>query len=313
MPVEATKDRLKTVLEYEAQLNRREFLELSSRPDPVVRGLQAEAERSKEPFGALHPELVADKLIAAVRIELRNRRKLAEMIPELASVIFEAEFVAGIESRICAAADLIRKQIDDRHWFSRAPECRRAPDVLAAHQALVDAQRRGEQVDYARLFQERQPPDYSPLQRFRFRAAAAVLNARIEFGLMRLRASLGTPDPGERAVFHHAAAMLLASIHDISAAADSLRQQGGDAPALAVQAFAAALVGARDIPAPARLELARLAQALVRAALAPRGARDLPTVARLFADINTAATGQPEVAEVWRHCSPEVVRYFAAP
>lgn len=312
IPVDVIQGRLKAALEYEAQLNRRELVEVSSKPDSGFRALQAEADRRGEIFAALHPELIAEKLIANVRIELKNRRRLAEALPELSSAILEKEFVAGIESRIAAGAGLLRKQIEDNHYFALGyRQSRTAEDVVAGHQALIEAQRRGEQIDCMRLFPYREPPDYSPVQRFRFRAAVAVLLARTEFGLMRLRAALGSQNPGERASFNHVAVNLLASIHDIVASAERLRKQGAEAGAFALQMFAAALAGARDIPVPGRLELAQLGQRLARTALAPRAGRDLQSAARLFSDIAAAASRHPELADAWRECSPELVRLFA--
>ncbi len=312
IPVDVVQGRLKAALEYEAQLNRREYAEVSSKPDARLRALELEADWQGDTFAARHPELIAEKLIANVRIELKNRRRLAEALPELSSAILENEFVSGIEARIAAGAELLRKKIEENHYLAGGCRSSRAEeDAAAGHQALAERQRRGEQIDCMRLLPYPDPPDYSPVHRFRFRAAVAVLLARTEFGLMRLRAALRSHNPGARASFSYVAVNLLAAIHDIVASAEKLRQQGADAGAFAVQAFAAALAGARDVPAPCRLEIAQLGQRLARAALTPRAACDLQAVARLFADIGAAVSQHAELAERWRECSPELVRIFA--
>jgi hypothetical protein len=283
---------LQAVLDYEAQLNRRDLGELHG-PSP-----------------ACDPVAAAERLITAVKIELRNRRKLAAIVPALMAESLEREFLAGVEARITAEADLLRRQIEHGHYFS-GHGSRTAPDVVAAHGAAVDAQRRGAAVDYGRLFPKAGSPDYSALESFSVCAAAAVAIVRTEFGLMRLRGTMSVPNPSQAAAFDHVAINLVAIIWDVAAAADGLRIRSVRHArfALAMQWFAAALVTTDGIGPADRLELARCTQRLTRTALMPAGGREAG--GGLIAEIGARAARSRPIAEAWQRCGAEAARFFA--
>jgi hypothetical protein len=284
-------DDVKAVLDYEAQLNRRDMAELPAPPS------------------AVDPVAAAERLIAGVRIELRNRRKLAAIVPQLLDPVLEEQLLNSVEARIAADTEVLRKQIEHRHYFSGAGS-RTPPELVAAHQGLVDAQRRGATLDYGRLFPDRAAPDYTALESFRVRAAAAAAIVRTEFGLMRLRATMGAPNPGEASAFDHIAVNLVAVIRDIGAAADGLRIRSGRhaGMALAMQWFAAAIVCSDGVTPQERLQLARSAQKLTRTALMPAGGRDDGRA--LIAEIGGRAAKSRLLGETWQKCGTEAVRFF---
>lgn len=315
-------DRFQALLEYEAQLNRRDAADAAARPDSAFRALQLQAESRGELFGAAHPEIAAEVFMARVQGELRNRRKLAALVPELASAEMEAAFASGVAARIADGGEVLRRQIETRHYVMSpsppASACRSGPELVAAHQAAVEAQRRNETPDFRRMFPQQTPPDLSPVDRFRKRAAAVFAVIQTEFGLMRLRTVSGAPDPNEAAGFQHVPVHLAAVIRSLGADLLSLRKGRPEAAAFAdaVQNLAAAIVRTQEAADGQRLEAVRLLQRFTEAvvlSLSPGQRRDVIAPGSAGRDVERSVARVPALIPAWSRCAVEFTALFARP
>ncbi|HWR50535.1 MAG TPA: hypothetical protein VN428_05485 [Bryobacteraceae bacterium] len=315
-------DHFQGVLDYEAQLNRREAADAAARPDPAFRTLQLQAESQGRLFGAAYPEMAAEAFITRVQAELRNRRKLAVLVPELASVEMEATFARAVAARIAEGGDILRRQIESRHYRvgpTAPPEVARrsGPELVAAHDAAVEAQRRNEPPDFRRMFPQQALPDLGPVDRFRARAEAVFAVIQTEFGLMRLRAG-GVPDPNESAGFQHIPIHLVAVIRSIGTDLESLRKNWPDAAAFsdAVQNLMAAVVRTDEPGDGQRLEIVRLLHSFIEMlllSLKPGGASQSPLAGRGAQDLDRVIARVPALAPAWSRCTTEVAALFDRP
>lgn len=313
-------DRFRGVLEYEAQLNRRDAADAAARPDPAFRTLQVQAESQGKLFGAAHPEIAAEAFITRVQGELRNRRKLAALVPELASMEMEAAFASAVASRIADGGETLRRQIEALHYRMgpvRPPEVARrsGPELVAAHVAAVEAQRRNEPPDFRRMFPQQAPPDLSPVDRFRARAAAVFAVIQTEFGLMRLRA-VGVRDPNESAGFQHIPVHLVAVIRNLGADLESLRRNSPEAAAFtdAVQNLTAAVVRTEGAENGQRLQIVRLLHRFSETLLLSvrRGeAFDAVAAGRAAGDVESVVVRLPALVPAWSRCATEFAALFA--
>lgn len=310
-------DRFQALLEYEAQLNRRDAADAAAHPDPQFRALQHQAESNGQLFGAVHPEVAAEAFVARVERELRNRRKLAALVPELASVEMEEAFAQAVAARIADGGEVLRRQIETRHYSANPAAPRRSgTELIAAHDAAVAAQRRNEAADFQRMFPQQPPPDLAPVDRFRARAATVFAVIKTEFGLMRLRAGSAIQDPNESAGFQHIPVHLVAVIRSLGSDLQSLRQNRIDAAAFAdaVQNLTAAVIRADEAANGQRLEIVRLLNQLVQTVLAssrPGEAFDATGAGRAAGAVERAVVKIPALASQWSRCAAEFTALFA--